>query len=122
MKKFLLFAAGTLMVFTVITSCNSVPSGNPQKDAEDFKSLYKEIEEIKLKIEEKKLEVIEYYADNKDSTEYNKFVREVDEVELDMPGDFKKDNKEKFDKIDEGKKKAVEKLSGQSISKSKNEE
>jgi hypothetical protein len=104
----------------MITSCGGGPSGNPQKDAENFKDLYNEIEEIKLKIEEKKLEVHQYYADNKDSTEYNKFVREVDEVAIDVPVDFKKENKEKYDKINEGNKIANEKISGKS--ESKNEE
>ena len=122
MKKFLLVAAGALIALFMITSCSSGPSGNPQKDAEDFKDLYKDIENIKLKIEEKKLEVHEFYADQKDSTEYNKFVREVTEVELDMPGDFKKENKEKYDKIEEAQKVAAEKLAGNSQDKSKAEQ
>ncbi len=112
MKKFLLFATGTLLMLPLIASCGGGPSGNPQKDAEDFKDLYEYIEEIKLKIEEKKLEVHQFYADKKDSTQYNKFVREVDEVAIDVPVDFKKDNKDKFDKINEGNKAASEKLSG----------
>ena len=67
MKKFLLFATGTLLMLPLIASCGGGPSGNPQKDAEDFKDLYEYIEEIKLKIEEKKLEVHQFYADKKDS-------------------------------------------------------
>ena len=115
MKKFLLFAAGALLALPLVTSCGG-PKGDPQKDAEDFKDLYNQIEEIKLKIEEKKLEVHEYYADKKDAKEYNKFLREVSEVAVDVPDDFEKKNKDKIDKLKEGHETADAKFSDNSSS------
>lgn len=112
MKKVLLFAAGTLLVLPMFTACGG-PSGKPKKDAESLKGLYKDALEDSLKIKEKEIEILEYYADKKDKKTYDEFKdRQLPYAQTDASYEFNKDNREKIEELKKREKDAIEKLTG----------
>ncbi len=114
MKKFLLFAASAMLVLPVFTACSG-PSGKPKKDAESLKGLFKDAMEDSLKIKEKEIEILEYYADKKDKTSYDEFKdKQLPYALNDATYEFKKDNRERLEELDKREKDALEKLLGSS--------
>lgn len=117
MKKFLLFAVGALLALPMITSCSSSgPTGDPKKDAESLEGLLKKQQELDLEFKEKQATILEYYADKKDSKEFEKFLEEFADVAKDVENGFEKDNRDKIKELNKTIKNAQEKLEGESSS------
>lgn len=100
MKKFFALAICALLLLPLATSCGGGgPKGDPKKDAETFKKLYKEKEKVELEIEEKKLEMRKYYSEKKNYSEYEEFESQLNHVRNDVKTKFEQDNRDKIDKI-----------------------
>lgn len=118
MKKFLLFAAGALLALPIITtSCsNSGPTGDPKKDAKSFEGLLKKQQELDFEFKQKQAEILEYYADKKDSKEFEKLMEELADVAKDVENEFEKDNRDKIKEFNKTIEKAQKKFDGESSS------
>lgn len=100
----------------MLTSCANGPSGDPKKDAKSFKSILEKQQELDLEFNKKQAEILEFYADKKDSKEFEKFLEELADVAKDVENGFEKDNRDKIKEIKKTIKNAQDKLNKDSTS------
>ena len=95
MKKYFLITIGTLLALPLMNSCGGDISGDPKKDAEDFKSFYEKRAEIDFEEEQKQLEILEYYAEKKNEEAYNDFIDYLEYVKTDAKNEYEKKYRDK---------------------------